>query len=469
MRTLHRNTLAVLCAIAALAQSGIAQRIAIRNVTVIDVAAGRHLRNQAVVIEGDSISAVVPERSLNVSGVTRTVDGSGKYLIPGMWDMHIHLISGGRPSLALLVANGVVGVRDMGGALEQVRAWRDSIASGTLLGPRIEMVGPIIENKQWLDRVVQMMTQQGNQEVSRALAERIAVATPEDARAAVEGVAVLGVTMLKVRNDPPAPAFFTLLREAKQRGIRVVGHPPLRGPSLGDASDSGMASIEHLIPSFREGSWASALDVMTPEARAALAEKWARNRTAFDPTIIAGIGFRSMPDSLVLAIIDDTSGTRDRRMRYVSRALAREWRSQIEMKKVEGPQPDWATLNRQAAANVRMLDSAGVIILTGSDLGGPLVYPGFAIHDELGLLVREGGMSPARALRAATLGAAQFFKEENRMGTVARGMRADLVLLSADPLADIANIGRIDSVILRGRLLDRAALDRILSDIAAQR
>jgi hypothetical protein len=369
----------------------------------------------------------------------------------------------------LLVANGVVGVRDMGGALEQVRAWRDSIASGTLLGPRIEMVGPIVENAQWLTRVMQMMAQQGNQEVSRALAERISVATPEDARAAVERVAALGMTMLKVRNDPPAPAYFALLREARQRGIRVVGHPPVRGPSLADASDSGMASIEHLIPSYRQGTWSSALDVMTPEERAALAATWVRNRTAFDPTIIAGIGFRNMPDSVVLAIIDDTSGMRDRRMRYVSRALAREWRSQMEMKKVEGPQPDWATLNRQAAANLRTLDSAGVIILTGSDLGAPLVYPGFAIHDELGLLVREGGMSPARALRAATLGAAQFFKEENKTGTVARGMRADLVLLSADPLADIANVGRIDSVILRGRLLDRAALDRILSDVASQR
>ena len=469
MRTLYRNSLAAFCAIAALAKGAVAQRIAIRNVTVVDVAAGRHLRNQAVVIEGDSISAVVPERALDVTGVTRTVDGRGKYLIPGMWDMHIHLISGGRPSLALLVANGVVGVRDMGGALEQVRAWRDSIASGRLIGPRIEMVGPIVENSQWLDRVKQMMAQQGNQEVSRALAERISVATPEDARAAVERVAALGMTMLKVRNDPPSLAYFALLREAKQHGIRVVGHPPLRGPSLADASDSGTASIEHLLLSYQQNKWGSALDGMTPEARASLAEKWASNHTAFDPTIIAGVGFRNMPDSVVLAIIDDTTGARDSRMRYVSRLLAREWRSQMEMKKVEGPQPDWATLNRQAAANLRMLDSAGVIILTGSDLGGPLVYPGFAIHDELGLLVHQGGMSPARALRAATLGAAQFFKEERKAGTVARGMRADLVLLSADPLADIANVGRIDSVILRGRLLDRAALDRMLNEVASRR
>ncbi len=263
MRPLYQNSLAALCAIA-FAQVGVAQRIAIRNVTVVDVGAGRHLRNQTVVIDGDCISAVVPDRSVNVSGFARTVDASGKYLIPGMWDMHIHLIFVGRPSLALLVASG----------------------------------------------------------------------------------------------------------------IRVVGHPPFRGPSLADASDSGMASIEHPLVSYQQGAWASALDVMTPEARASLAEKWARNRTAFDPTIIAGVGFRNMPDSLVLAIIGDTTGTRDGRTRYVSKPLAREWRSQMEMKKVEGPQPDWATLNRQAAANLRMLDSAGVIILTGSDLGGPLVYPG---------------------------------------------------------------------------------------------
>jgi imidazolonepropionase-like amidohydrolase len=469
MRTLYRNSLAVVCAIAALAQSVVAQRIAIRNVTVVDVAAGRNVRNQAVVIDGDSISAVVPERALDVAGVTRTVDGRGKYLIPGMWDMHVHLSSMGTPALTLLVANGVLGVRDMGGGLAQVRAWRDSISSGRLMGPRIELVGPIVENKQWLTRVNQMLTQQGNQDVLRQLSERIGVATPDEAREAVERIAAMGVTMIKVRNDPPLPAYFTLLREARQRGIRVVGHPPERGASLVDASDSGLASVEHLMLSYRNGSWTTAFDAMAPDARSTLIQHWVRNGTVFDPTIIAGIGFRNTPDSIVLAIIDDTSGTRDRRMRYISPAVAREWRSMMEMKKLEGPQPDWASLHRQAASTLRMLDSAGVIIVTGSDLTGPLVYPGFAIHDELGLLVREGGMSPARALRAATLGAAQFFKEENRAGTVARGMRADLVLLSADPLADIANVSRIDSVILRGRLLDRAALDRMLSEVASQR
>lgn len=462
-------TRTVFAALFSMATAAGAQSLAIRNVTVVDVASGRNVRDQVVLIDGDRIRAVGPANLVKPPRGARVIDASGKFVIPGMWDMHVHLNSMGASSLALFVANGVLGVRDMGGGLALVRAWRDSISSGTMLGPRIELVGPIVENKQWLTRVNQMMAQQGNEEVARQLSERIGVATPDEARHAVERIAGMGVTMLKVRNDPPPAAYFALLHEAKQRGIRVVGHPPDRGPSLVEASDSGLASVEHLILWYRNGAWMSAFDALTPDARKSVIERWVRNRTVFDPTIIAGIGFRNTPDSIVLAIIDDTSGTRDPRMRYISAAVAREWRSMMDMKKVEGPQPDWASLHRQAAANLRMLDSAGVIIVTGSDLSGPLVFPGFAIHDELALLVRQGGMSPARALRAATLGPAQFFQQESERGTVAAGKAADLVLLTADPLADIANVSRIDSVILRGRLLDRAALDRLLSDAAVQR
>lgn len=446
-----------------------AQPIAIRNVTVIDVAAGAHLRDRTVLLDGGRIRAVGATASVALPRGARVIDGSDKYLIPGMWDMHVHVAMTGRFSLALLVANGIVGVRDMGGEFEAVRAWRDSIAAGSLLGPRIEMVGPIIENAQWLTRVNQMLTQQGNTEAARTLGERIGVSTPEQARAAVERVAALGVPAIKVRNDPPVPAYYELLREAKRRGIRVVGHPPERGPSLADASDSGQASIEHLILSFSQGTWVSAFDNMSDDERNALFARFARNRTAWVPTIIAGIGFRRMPDSLALALIDDTSGVRDPRRRYVPTALARTWRSQIEMKRLEGAQPDWSTLNRQAAAHIRAIDAAGVPIMTGTDMGTPLTYPGFGLHDELALVVREGGLTSARALRAATLAPAQFLRLEREYGTIAPGLRADLVLLSADPLTDIANVGRIDSVILGGRLFDRAALDALLRDVATSR
>ena len=455
-----------LCALCG--QQAAGQSIVIRNVTVIDVAAGAPVRDQTVVIESDRIRAIGPSASVAVARGARVVEGRGKYLMPGMWDMHTHFSLGGRSALTMLVVNGVLGVRDMGGGFDVLRAWRDSITAGTMVGPRIELVGPIVENRAWLDRVLARMRQDGNEVVARSLSERIAVSTPEDAQGAVQRVAALGVSMLKVRNDPPPPAYFALLRAARERNIRVVGHPPNR-TSLGDASDSGHASIEHLLLTFAQGGWGSTLDVLPPEGRAALLSKLARNRTALVPTIVAGIGFRHTPDSVVLAIIDDPTGAREPRRRYVSDEMAAEWRGQIRMKALEGPQPDWAALNRQASAHLRAIDSAGVPVLLGTDMGAPLVFPGFAVHDELALMVRDGGMSPARALHAATLAPAQFLGLERELGTVAAGKRAELVLLDADPLADIANVSRINSVIRSGRLLDRTALDALMKGVATSR
>jgi len=471
MKKVHMRRLAI-WTVLFVAQAGralAAQPVAITHVTVVDVASGTNKRDQTVVLEGDRILAAGSASAVTLLTNARRIDGRGKYLIPGMWDMHVHLGMTGRFALAMLVANGVLGVRDMGGNFETVRAWRDSIAVGSLLGPRIEMVGPILENARWLNRVSAMLAQQGNAEAAATLGERIAVSTPEEAREAVARVVALGVSMIKVRNDPGSAAYFELLREARRRQLRVVGHPPERGPSLEQASDSGQASIEHLLLRFRQGTWVSTFDDMSSDARTALFARFARNGTAFVPTIVAGIGFRRMPDSVALALIDDTSGVGDPRRRYVPQALARTWRGQIEMKRLEGAQPDWEALGLKAAANIRALDAAGVPILTGTDLGTPFTYPGFGLHDELALLVREGGLAPARALRAATLGPAQFFGLERELGLVAPGMRANLVLLSADPLADIANVGRVDSVILGGRLFARDALDRLLRDVAAGR
>lgn len=241
------------------------------------------------------------------------------------------------------------------------------------------------------------------------------------------------------------------------RGLRVVGHPPNPPITLADASDSGQASLEHQLLGTRGDVWVSVLDTMTPQARAELFQRFVRNHTALTPTIIAGIGFRRTPDSVALALIDDSLGVRDPRRRTISRSLAQQWRRQILMKAVEGAQPDWDALGRQAVAHLRALDSAGVLLLAGTDLGTALVYPGFAIHDELGLLVREGGLRPARALRTATINPAIFFGLERTMGTVSPGASADLVLLDGDPLADISNVSRVHRVIVRGRVFEAGA------------
>jgi hypothetical protein len=465
-------SIAVLFALASTAWRAAQQQgapLAITHVAVVDVAAGVVQPDQNVIVQDGRIRQVGAASAVRVPLGMRTVDGSGAWLIPGLWDMHVHLGMGGRSALLALVANGVVGVRDMGGSFERVRAWRDSVAAGAIIGPRIEMVGPIVENAQWLNVVVNMSTRRGDLGIAREMGERIPVATVDDARAAVAKIAALGVSMLKVRTDPPAPAYFELLREARRRGLRVVGHPPERGPSLVDASDSGQASIEHQLLDYNGGNWVARLDPMSPAERATLYERFRTNHTAYDPTLIAGVGFRRTPDSVVFAILADTAATRDRRRAFVSPAMIERWRSQMNMKADEGPQPDWNRLAINAAPYVRSMDSAGVSILAGTDLGTPLTYPGFALHDELALLVREGQLTPARALRAATLAPAQFFGREKESGAIGAGMRADLVLLDANPLADIANTQHIRAVILGGRLLDRRALDALLRDVTTLR
>ena len=222
-----------------------APQLSITHVNVVDVESGAVRPDRTVVIEGDRIRAITT--SAPAGG--RTIDARGAYMIPGLWDMHVHLGMGGRSALALLVANGVTGVRDMGGKFDLVRSWRDSVTAGTLVGPRIEMTGPIVENARWLSAVRGILEQTGDTAAVRDFSERIPVATPEEARAAVARVAALGVTLLKVRNDPPPDAYFALLAEARTRGIRVVGHPPQR-VGLAQASDSGQVSLEHELLGF---------------------------------------------------------------------------------------------------------------------------------------------------------------------------------------------------------------------------
>lgn len=441
-----------------------ASQVSITHVNVIDVERGSVQADRTVVIENDRIRAITTGAPAGARG-TRTIDARGGYMIPGLWDMHVHLGMAGRSALALLVANGVTGVRDMGGKFDLVRAWRDSVTAGTLVGPRIETSAPIVENGRWLSAVRGMLAQSGDTLAARELEDRIPIVTPEDARAAVARAAALGVKLLKVRNDPPPDAYFALLSEARARGIRVVGHPPQQ-VSLAQASDSGQASIEHELLGFANDHWVSSLDEMTPADRASLYARFVRNHTALVPTLIAGAGFRRMPDSLVIAMIDGTGAPTDPRHRYLEPLLAQHWRSQMAMKKMEGPQPDWVALYKLAAARLAGADSAGVTILVGTDLGTPLTYPGFAVHDELELLVRDGGLSPRRALWAATLGPAQFFHLEADAGSVAPGKVADLVLLDGNPLADIRAVGRIRGVIRSGRYLDRAALDALLASVA---
>lgn len=430
-----------------------AQDVAITHVTVVDAAGGPSRPGMTVLVSGDRITAVGSAASVTVPRGARVIDGRGRYLIPGLWDMHVHLSYLPAEALPLFLANGVLGVREMGGEVEQLLRWRGEIAAGRLPGPRIIVPGPVVESPQWLamlrDRAGDLPGAAG------LLRQRTGVGTAEDARRAVDSAAALGVDFIKIRNSASRESYFALAREARRRGLPLAGHAPQPvGP--GEASDSGHASFEH--------AFLPALDGMTPADRAALFRRFRANGTAVTPTLIAGRNHRLLPDSVVAAALADSLGVRDARRRYLPPRLLAKWREERELVTRDRPR-DWAALHRSHLRDVREMQREGVRILAGTDVGVQLVYPGWGLHEELELLVREAGLTPAEALRSATLAPAEFLGLQRALGTVEVGKLADLVLLDADPLADIRNTRRIRAVVVNGRLHDRAALDAMLEGV----
>jgi imidazolonepropionase-like amidohydrolase len=213
------------------------------------------------------------------------------------------------------------------------------------------------------------------------------------------------------------------------------------------------------------------LDDRPAAERAALYARFARNGTWYTPTLSVSVLAQGLADSTVRAALDDTLATAaGSRRRYAAPSLVRWWRAQMDERAA-----DTTTARRNAVlrrayasglADVRGMRRAGVPLLAGTDAGAVGVYPGFSLHEELALLVRDAGLTPREALWSATVGPARFFGLEREAGAVAAGMLADLVLLDADPLADIGNASRIRAVVASGRLFDRAALDALLADAA---
>jgi Amidohydrolase family len=321
-------------------------------------------------------------------------------LIPGLWDMHVHLTRVGENALPLFIAQGVTSVRDMGGDFAVVKLLRDRIAAGTLLGPRVKAAGPILESARFI---------RGMRDTTVA-SKRIGVGSATEAAQAVASIARLDPDFIKIRTNASRESYLAIAAEAKRVGLPLVGHAP-RGLSLIEVSDAGQRSIEHGLGSVENYS-----EAMWKET----AERFIRNGTHVVPTLIAGHTYREMPDQEVMVLIEDTTGARDERRKYISPALADSWRRQMEAKKLETPTDGEANRakNRQG---IRLLFHAGVKFMMGTDMGAPLVYPGWSPHEELELLVQRVGMTPMEALQSATRTPAEFFGWRTRSAPSRRG------------------------------------------------
>jgi imidazolonepropionase-like amidohydrolase len=442
--------------------------VIIRHATIVDVARARTVADQAVVLRGDDIVAVGGDADIAARWqAQRSVDGKGRYLIPGLWDMHVHF--GGGPDLVdenkalfpLYVAHGITTIRDCSGDLpEQVLTWRDDIAAGKLAGPQLLTSGAKIE---------------GLRPVWKGTIE---VGSEADVDAALTRLQRDRVDFVKITDstlDPPL--FLYAVKRAKQLGLRSSGHIPM-ALTVGQAVDAGLGSIEHLDYAFKAGvKDEAAIAAEFAAGRIDRAEANRRLDQGFDRDAAMTVYRRFAAQGMfvtptlnggrIIAFLDRDSHADDAYLAYIGPRLRKTYDWRIERANKATPEQIKARHDHYArvAAVLPMLQQAGVTIIAGTDAGflNSYVYPGIGLHDELGLFV-ENGLTPAQALAAATRAGPAWFGKLDRYGAVAEGKAADLVLLTKNPLEDIAATRAIDTVILRGKIHDRADLDGMLSE-----
>jgi imidazolonepropionase-like amidohydrolase len=413
--------------------------LAFTHVTVIDGASPTPRRDQTVVVRGNRIVSVASSQAARVPADARVVEGRGKFLIPGLWDMHVHTaVVRAREVLPLYVANGVTGVRDMASEWATLTALRDDIAHGRVVGPRIIASGPYLEG--------------GDIPIPHILAR-----TPDEARAGVDSLVQLGADFVKVHGQLTRDTYFAIAGRARERGIAFAGHVP-RVVGSAAASDSGQRSIEHLLaipaPCTPAESIAlrprftvqAALGRCTSQDLAPLYARFVRNGTWVTPTFVAQYEIATWPRREVPG---------DSVAHYLPDSLRRFVAAILPMPHSIPPGADSVGLAMfgKRLAQVAEMHRAGVPILTGTDAPLRNSPPGFGLHEEFVLLAR-GGLSPFEIIRAATLEPARYFDALDSLGTIAAGKLADLVLLDANPLLDIRNTRRIAAVVANGRLHD---------------
>ena len=442
------------------------QAIVFAHATIIDMTGAAARPDMSVVIVGDRITEIGKSNKVKPPKGALVVDATGKFLIPGLWDMHVHAWDK-NIFFPLFIANGITGVRDMFGPMPPIKQWRKEMEEGTTLGPRIVAAGPIVDGPKpvW--------------------AGSLAVSNADEGRKAVVTVKEGGSDFVKVYNLLPRDAYFAIADEAKRQGMVFAGHVP-ESVSAMEASDAGQKSIEHLTgillacSSKAEGIkkdvearrlagkttmlsfWAQvqALDSFDDKKAAELYARFVKNGTWMSPTITV---LRS------IAFIGDDDFRNDARLIYIPDFIRNGmWGKTAFGLNMRSPElnADAKRLFQKQLEMIGAMKRAGVEFIAGTDTPNPYVFPGFSLHDEFALMVKAG-FTPLEALQAATRNAAKYLGRLDSLGTVEKGKLADLVLLDANPLADISNTKRIRAVMLSGRLVEKTALDEMLAKAEA--
>lgn len=441
----------------------------IRSANVIDVKTGQVTPGQTVVVRGHDIIAVAPDAQATQNfTAARTYEASGRYVMPGLWDNHVHFGGAGLEDenadlFPLYVANGVVAVRDAAGDLAQtVLDWRASPPRP--IGPRLFTSGPKIE---------------GIAPVWKGVIE---VGSEADVDAALDRLQGLKVDFVKITDNTLKPELFLYaVRQAKARGMKTSGHIPMEITVL-EAAEAGLSTIEHLNYLMKAGSRdEAAISADYLAGRYTYAETMARYAATFDPETarrvyrrLAELGVMASPTqhgSSTLAWLDRDDHSHDPELAYIGPGIRGTYGWRVE--RAAQATPAMVEARHQVEATtlktLPLLREAGVRILAGTDAGflNSFNYPGFSLHDELALYVANG-LTPRDALEASVINGPTLMGVSDRYGAVASGKAADLIVLDANPLTDIAATRRINAVVRDGRLLDRVELDGLLGDIRAR-
>ena len=430
------------------------------NATLVDVKGGGKRPGSTVVIKGDRFLSVSHTGEADLPSGAKTVNLAGKYIIPGLFDMHVHFADDSGNLLAF-IANGITVVRCMGSViiepggpdgftyatreemLDAILTARDKTSDGSMIGPLIVTPGVILSGPFPPDAPYS------------SPAFQWALTSAAEAVDAVRYLNERGVDFIKVHTLPSREVYFAVSEEAPRLGLTFAGHVPLSITAV-EAVEAGQASIEHQTGT---GEYMAMGDPAEADARRAeLFGIYASHPDVRHvPTLAVMLGFARAAELYA-------HPENEPRLQYIRPELVAWWKKYWPPESIPAENQAASAALQEQITWVSEMNDRGIRILAGTDFGAAFVFPGFSLHDEL-VLLNQAGLSPFEALRAATLQPAVFLGLDKERGSIEAGKIADMVILDADPLADIANTQKISGVVLRGRYFDRAALDSILAGI----